>query len=37
MQMDEKSGQLKDESKSELLCAPGHTQESANGTTANVF
>ena len=37
VQMDEKSGQLKNESKNELFTAPGDTQESATGTTTNLF
>ena len=37
VQIDTKSGQLKNEIKSELLSTPGNTQESANGTTVNVF
>ena len=35
--MDAKSGQLKNESKSEIFSAPGDAQESANGTTINMF
>ena len=35
--MDAKSGQLKNESKSEFFRAPGDAQESANGTTINMF
>ena len=37
VQMDAKSGHLKNESKSEIFIAPGDAQESANGTTINVF
>ena len=36
-QMDAKSGELKNESKSKLFSAPGDAQESANGTTTNAF
>ena len=35
--MDAKSGQLKNESKSKIFSAPGDAQESANGTTINMF
>ena len=35
--MDAKSVQLKNESKSEIFSAPGDAQESANGTTINMF
>ena len=35
--MDAKSGQLKNESKSEIFSAPGDAQESANRTTINMF
>lgn len=35
--MDAKSGQLKNESNSELFSAPADAQESVNGTTAKVF
>ena len=37
VQMYAKSGQLKNESKSEMFSAPGDAQESANGTTINEF
>ena len=37
VQMDAKSGQLKNESKSETFSALGDAQESANGTTINTF
>ena len=37
VQMDAKSGQLKNESKSGIFSAPGDAKESANGTTINVF
>ena len=37
VQMDAKSGQLKNESKSEIFSASGDAQESANGTTINAF
>ena len=37
VQMDAKSGQLKNESKSEIFSALGDAQESANGTTINTF
>ena len=36
-QMDAKSGELKNESRSKLFSAPGDAQESANGTTTNAF
>ena len=36
-QMDAKSGQLKNESKSEMFSAPGDAQESAYEITINVF
>ena len=35
--MDAKSGQLKNESESELFIASGDARESANGTTINAF
>ena len=35
--MDAKSGQFKNESESEIFSAPGDAQESANGTTINMF
>ena len=35
--MNTKSGQLKNEGKSEIFSAPGDTQASANGTTINAF
>ena len=37
VQMDAKSGLLKNESKSEIFSSPGDTQQSPNGTTINVF
>ena len=37
LQMDAKSGQLKNESKSEIFSAPGDVQQSANRTTTNAF
>ena len=37
VQMDEKSVQLKNESKSEIFIAPGDAQESANRITINAF
>ena len=37
VQMDPKSGLLKNESKNELFSTPGDAQESANGTTINAF
>ena len=37
VQMDAKSGQLKNESKSEVFSAPDDAQESANGTTINAL
>ena len=37
VKMDVKSGQLKNESKSEIFSALGNAQESANGTTINAF
>ena len=37
VQMDAKSGQLKNKSKSEISIAPGDTQESANGEKLNAF
>ena len=37
VQMDAKSGQLKNESKSEIFSALGDAQESGNGTTINTF
>ena len=37
VQMDAKSGQLKNESKSEIFSALGDAQESTNGTTINTF
>ena len=37
VQIDAKSGQLKNESKSEIFSAPGDVQESANGTNINAF
>ena len=36
MQMHAKSGQLKNESKSDVFSAPDDAQECANGTTINV-
>ena len=35
--MDAKSGQLKNESKRNIFCAPGDVQESVNGTTINAL
>ena len=37
VQMDAKSGQLKNDSKIVLFSVPGDVQESANGTTINAF
>ena len=37
VQMDAKSGQLKNESKGEIFSVPGDAQESVNGTTINMF
>ena len=37
VQMDAKSGQLKNENKSEVFSAPDDAQESANGTTINAL
>ena len=37
VQIDAKSGQLKNVSKSELFSAPGDSQESENGTWTNAF
>ena len=37
VQIDVKSGQLKNESKSEIFSVPGDAQESANGITINAF
>ena len=37
VQVNAKSGHLKNESKSEIFNIPGDTQESANGTMINVF
>ena len=37
VQMDAQSGQLKNESKSEIFSAPGNVQESVNGTTINAL
>ena len=37
MQTDGKLGQLKNESKTEMFSIPGDAQESASGTTINVF
>ena len=35
--MDAQSGQLKNESKSEIFSTPGNAWESANGTTINAL
>ena len=37
VQMDEKRGQLNNESKGKVLSAPDNAQESANGTTMNAL
>ena len=37
LQIDAKSGQLKNKSKSEVFSAPGDPQESANRTAINAF
>ena len=37
VQMDAKSGQLKNESKTKIFFEPGDAQQSANGTTINMF
>ena len=37
VQMDAKSGQSRNESKSEIFSAPGDAQQKASGTTINTF